>query len=262
MTAVQGNDGDAGLGPSIYAIPLSGTSTMPRQLLSIEERRKLALIASIRHFDIGQILFREGDPATEVFNIISGVVKTVVTLEDGRQTALAFFFSHDLVGMFEAGRYSDTAEAVSPVTTYSLPVATLERLLRNDPNLQLHFLCKISHELRAAQRQAIALGRYGAMQKIALFLDFLDRHPEMHKAGDNRITIPMDRADIADYVGLTVESVSRMLQKLHRGGIIQLEERHVFCINDRPAFDRLIGGAMAADIVLDSTHLRKGDLHD
>ncbi|MGC9269255.1 Crp/Fnr family transcriptional regulator [Acidiphilium sp.] len=240
------------MGPSIYAIPLSGSSTMPRQLLTVDERRKLALIASIRRFSPGEFLFHEGEPATVIFNIIAGVAKSVSSLEDGRQAVVAFFFSHDLVGMFEASRYAQSTQAVTALTAYCLPIDALERMLRHDPNLQLHFLCKVSHELRAAQHQAIALGRYGALQKIGLFLDFLDRHPDMHTDDDDRITIPMDRADIADHVGLTIESVSRMLQQLHRTGVIQLDGRHRFRIINRCALNRLISGAMATDATLDA----------
>ncbi len=235
------------LGPAIYAIPLCGGTTAPRQLLSFEERRKLSHIALTRRFDAGAFLFRETEQATEIFNIVSGVVKTTTTLADGRQSTAAFFFNHDLLGMFEAGYYSQTAEALTSVTSYSFPIDALESLLRKDPDLQFHFFSKVLDELRVAQRQALVLGRFGATQRIALFLDLLDRHPEMHQSGGPSISIPMDRSDIADYVGLTVESVSRTLQRLHRACIIYLDGRHAFEIRDRVAFDRLIGGTVTAD---------------
>ena len=235
------------MGPAIYAIPLCGGMRAPRQLLSFKERRKLSHISSTRRFDAGAFLFQETEQATEIFNIVSGVVKTTTTLADGRQSTAAFFFNHDLLGMFEAGYYSHTAEALTSVTAYSFPIDALELLLRNDPDLQFHFFSKVLDELRVAQRQALVLGRFGAAQRIALFLDLLDRHSEMHRSGGPSISIPMDRADIADYVGLTVESVSRTLQRLHRAGIIHLDGRHAFEIRDRVALDRLIGGVVTAD---------------
>ncbi len=233
-------------GPSIYITQQQGTTRSAQQLLSPDERRRLALLASIQHFEAGDFLFHEGDPATTVYNIISGVAKSVALLEDGRQAVVAFFLNHDLLGMFEAQRYAQSAQAITPLTVYSLPIDALERLLRRDPNLQLHFLCKLSHELRAAQRQAIVLGKFSAIQRVALFLDFLDRHPQMHERDNEQVTIPMDRADIADYVGLRIESVSRVLQKLHRDRVIHVDGRHRFRILDRNAFNRAMGSPVTA----------------
>lgn len=236
---------DGGVGPSIFATTLHGTTRAPRQLLSADERRRLASLASIQRYEAGAYLFHQDDPATAVYNIISGVAKSVTLLEDGRHAVLAFFFHHDLVGMFEGSRYAQSTQAVTPLTAYRLPADALEQLLRRDPNLQLHFLCKLSHELRVAQRQAIMLGKFNAVQRVSLFLDFLDRHPELHERENEQVTIPMDRADIADYVGLRIESVSRVLQKLHRDRVIHVDGRHRFRIIDRDAFNQAMGGAVA-----------------
>lgn len=229
-------------GPRIQAVPLKGGGGQAHQLLSAEEQRELALIASIKHLEPGETLFEAGTRAQAIFNLISGVAKVCEGLADGSQATVAFFFAHDLMGMFENDRYTYTAVALTPVTVYRLPIDGLERVLRRDPNLQMHFLCKISHELRAAQRQAIALGRYDAMQKLALFLDFLDRHPQMHADRPGFVTIPMTRADIADYVGLATESVSRTLHRLQKAKIIDLPSAQLFRIRDRAALERLLSG--------------------
>ncbi|HQT72430.1 MAG: hypothetical protein B7Z59_00365 [Acidiphilium sp. 37-67-22] len=229
-------------GPAIQAIPLRGGDGETHQLLSPSERRELALIASIRHIDAGARLFDAGGRATAIFNIVSGVARVSEVLADGSQATVAFFFANDLLGIFESDHYTYTGTAVTALTVYCLPVDALERLLRRDPSLQLHFLCKLSHELRAAQRQAVALGRYDASQKVALFLDFLAGHPEMHADCKELVTIPMTRADIADYVGLSTESVSRTLQRLRRKGIIELVTSQQFRIRDRARLDRLLTG--------------------
>jgi CRP/FNR family transcriptional regulator len=241
MKSKQSRAPNGAFGPSIYVMHQHGGTRSPQQLLSPDERRRLALLASIQHFEAGEFLFHEGDPATTVYNIISGVAKSVALLEDGRQVVVAFFLNHDLLGMFEERRYAQSAQAITPLTVYSMPIDALEGLLRRDPDLQLHFLCKLSHELRAAQRQAIMLGKFSAVQRVALLLDFLDRHPQMHEYDNEQIMIPMDRADIADYVGLRIESVSRVLQKLHRDRVIHVDGRHRFRILDRDAFNRALG---------------------
>lgn len=232
----------AAAGPAIRAIPMRGGAGAAHQLLSAAERRELALIATIRHVEAGARLFEAGTTAHAIFNIVSGVAKVSEVLADGSQATVAFFFADDLLGMFENGRYAYTATAVTPLTVYCLPTDVLERLLRREPSLQLHFLCKLSHELRAEQRQAIALGRFGAAQKLALFLDFLSRHPQMHTGRSGLISIPMTRADIADYVGLATESVSRTLHRLQHEGIIELVSPQQFRIRDRTRLERLLTG--------------------
>ncbi|MDE8349640.1 MAG: Crp/Fnr family transcriptional regulator [Acidocella sp.] len=232
-------------GPTIQAIPLRGGDGEAHQLLSASERRELALIANIRHIDAGTRLFDAGTRVQVIFNIVSGVVKISDILADGSQATVAFHFAHDLCGMFESDYYIHTGTAVTALTVYCLPIDALERLLRREPSLQLHFLCKLSHELRLAQRQAIALGRYNAMQKLALFLDFLARHPEMHADPTGLVNIPMTRADIADYVGLALESVSRTLHRLHREGIIELVTSQRFRIRDRERLECLLTGESA-----------------
>lgn len=235
-------EAEAAGSPAIRAIPMRDGDGEAHQLLSAAERDELAQIASIRHVDAGARLFDTGAPARAIFNIISGVAKVSEILADGSQATVAFFFAQDLLGMFEHDRYVYTATAVTPLTVYCLPTDALERLLRREPSLELHFLCKLSHELRAEQRLAIALGRYGATRKLALFLDFLNRHPEMHTGRTELITIPMTRADIADYVGLATESVSRALHGLQREGIIELATPQKFRIRDQARLEELLGG--------------------
>ncbi|MGC9271930.1 Crp/Fnr family transcriptional regulator [Acidiphilium sp.] len=235
-------------GPAIQAIPLRGGDGEAHQLLSASDRRDLAMIASIRHIDAGAQLFEAGARAQAIFNIVSGVAKVSEDLADGRQATVAFFFVNDLLGMFESDHYIYTGTAVTPLTVYCLPVDALERLLLREPSLQMHFLCKLSHELRASQRQAIALRRYSAMQKMALFLDFMALHPEMQVDATGLMKIPMSRADIADYIGLTTESVSRALHRLCNEGIVELVTSHQFRIHDRARLDRLVGGDGAVSL--------------
>lgn len=242
----QGDAPEGMAGPSIYATALLGRMQTPRQLLSADERRRLASLASIQRVEAGAYLFHQDDPATAVYNISSGVAKSVALLEDGRRAVLAFFFSHDWAGLFAGSRYTHSAQAVTALRVYSLPVVPLERLLRRDPSLQSHFLCKLSHELRAAQLRTIMLGKFNAIQRVSLFLDFLDRHPDLHEHANEQVTIPMDRSDIADYVGLRVESVSRVLQNMHRDRVIDVDGRHRFRIIDRGAFKLTMSCTAAA----------------
>lgn len=231
------------------AIQIRGGDGEASQLLSTAERRELARIGRIRHVDAGAKLFEADSAAHVIFNIVSGVAKKSGILVDGRQPIVGFFFAHDLLGMmFENGRYTYTATAVTPLTVYCLPIAALEELLRRKPSLQLHFLRKLSYELRAVHRQAVALRCYGPMQKLALFLDCLNRHPQVHTDRTGLVVIPMTRADIADYVGLAPESVSRALRGLQRQGIIELVRYQHFRIRDHVRLKRLLSGDDAGSV--------------
>lgn len=220
----------------------AGLNQGTHPLLSVEERQKLAFIASIRHFPVGGVLFREGDEATEIFILVSGTVKVSRMLGEGNEVVLSFFFPNDLLGLLENGRYVNSAKALTPVTAYSLPLTALERLLRTNPDLQLHFLTKLSHELREAQQHAITLSRSSARAKILMFLNLLKMHNETPEGPKNRISLPMTRVDIADYTGLTVETVSRNFTRLQREGTIHLINPHCLEILDEQLLREILPG--------------------
>ncbi|HQT47239.1 MAG TPA: Crp/Fnr family transcriptional regulator [Acidocella sp.] len=219
--------------PNINALRLrAGLNKGVHPLLSVEEREQLAFIASIRHFPAGGVLFHEGDEAREIFILVSGTVKVSRMSGEGNEVVLSFFFPNDLLGLLENGRYVNSAKALTPVTAYSLPLTALEHLLRTNPDLQLQFLAKLSHELREAQQHAITLSRFSARAKILMFLQLLKMHNAAPDSPKNRIHLPMTRLDIADYTGLTVETVSRNFTRLQREGMIRLNSPHCLEILD------------------------------
>jgi CRP-like cAMP-binding protein len=231
-------------GPSIQAIPFQKSGTKGAlQLLGDAERERLAHIATIVHVPKDTILYHEGDPADCIFNIVEGVAKTYVSLRNGRRRITSFLFPEDLVGLAESGAYCCTAQAVTSLTLYRLTLPALERLFRSDPTLELHFLCKICHDLREAQRHMVALGRNDARGRLAMFLQMLEGHRERHEELDAPIDLPMTRMDIADYSGLTIEAVSRGFQGLQRDGILRFSDARHVAVTDRQRFEELAAAA-------------------
>lgn len=167
------------------------------------------------------------------------MVKTSRRLPQGRRTITAFLFPHDLVGLAQEGRYVNTAVALTPLTVYRMPVVGLERLLRRNPELEYHFLCKVCHELREAQRHAIALGRKDAAGKLAMFFHMLE-HRRPADLRDGQLRLAMSRSDIADYMALSLESVSRTFRALQRDKIIAVKDRRYVRILDRARFEALV----------------------
>jgi CRP/FNR family transcriptional regulator len=233
-------------GPSILGVdpwlPGNPRSGAKHQLLSDEERSRLAVIASIVRFKKGEDVYRAGDRADAIFNIISGVVKTY-SGRDGARIA-AFLFPNDLFGLSEEGAYTNAARALTDVTAYRLPVSALRNRLSKDPLLEYHVICKLCEELRQAQRHAFLLGGRRADARVATFLQMLEQLQMAKGDTANGIYAPMDRSDIAEYVGLSLAAVSRTFGSLVRRNVINFTDRRHVEITDRAAFNQLVANGV------------------
>ncbi|MDA8050382.1 MAG: Crp/Fnr family transcriptional regulator [Rhodospirillales bacterium] len=198
--------------------------------LSAEQRHALARIARLVHFAHGQTIYLQGDPLTHVYTLAAGVVATYRMNDEGVRHITALLFPGDCFGVAEAGRYFNAAEAVTEAEAWQIPFRELAALLEADPRLEWNFLVKALDGVRQAQRHAILLDRHGAVQRIALFLEYLRR--EMPANGGRIVPLPMSRSVIADYTGLSLESVSRSLSALRDAGAIRMEGPHAVEVLD------------------------------
>jgi CRP-like cAMP-binding protein len=227
-------------GPSIAAVALWGSSKGKRtQLFTDEERAQLSVMASVVRFKKKMQIYREGDRAGAVFNIISGVVKAYRVLPDKTERISAFLFADDLFGLAEEGKYVNSATAVTAATAYRLPVPVLESQLRKDPALEFHVICKLCHDLREAQRHAFLLGRRGALSKVAMFFQLLDHYQAARGESTKDLYLPMSRSDVAEYVGMSLEAVSRSFHTLATRGIINFSNKRIVKIVDRTQLEML-----------------------
>ena len=122
------------------------------QLLSEEERVRLAAISTLVRFKRGETIFTEGDECHSIFNVISGVVSTYQSEADGQHHIAAFLYPDDLFGLAEEGRYISSAKAITPVAAYAISTSALRQLLSNDAHLDFQFVVTLSQGLRRAQR--------------------------------------------------------------------------------------------------------------
>src|SRR6185503_366507 len=225
--------------PSIRAIPFDHTwpAGLATELLTDQQRRHLAEIATVRFVPPRTTLFHAGDQAESVFIVSRGVMKAYRELRNGKQRVMAFLFPSDVLGLAEGGRYVNNAQALTPATLYGIRMDTLKDSFRRDFALQFHFLCKVTHELRESQRQTIGIARRDASGKLATFLEMLQRNSslreEAEEAPPGSIWLPMSRADIASYLGLTQETLSRAAARLKRHGIVKFPDRRHVQITDR-----------------------------
>ncbi len=165
----------------------------------------------------GQALFFEGDPAEAYYAIVRGTVRCCRMTPDGRRQIFRFAGAESLLGVGCQERHGYTVEAVTEVVAHRHPMAGLEAEMAN-PVVRNRVLEGLRAELAATRTQLMLLGRMSAAEKLANFLLTVT-------AGGRSgfVELPMSRADIADYLGLTIETVSRKLNALHALGVICLE---------------------------------------
>jgi CRP-like cAMP-binding protein len=184
------------------------------------------------------MIYREESPAQWVFAVAEGVVKSYRDLPSGKRVVNAFLFARDLFGLAENGRFLSSAQTVTHTTLYRLPVEDLTALLKRDPELQFQFLTKVTHELRESQRRMILRGRRDAVGRLAMFLTLMaGLNPTA--CTDCKISLPMSRSDIADFLGLSLETVSRAAGALERRRLVTFESRHLARIVDAAGLTKL-----------------------
>jgi CRP/FNR family transcriptional regulator len=186
-------------------------------------------------------IYREGGHADAVFNIISGVAKACQRDAGGAEHTVAFLFPDDLFGLAQEGRYMNSIKALTPVTAYRIPVSALRSRLMGDPALEFHVIAKLCHELRQAQRHAFLLASRRTLAKLAMFLQMLEELQAARGETAGEIYLPMDRTDIAEYVGVSLAALSRAFRTLTTRGILQCRDRRHVKVADRDHFDMLAG---------------------
>jgi CRP/FNR family transcriptional regulator len=192
------------------------------------EREKLNNIAHLRRFSKGATILAEGEEAGIVGNVIEGVLKMQKTQPDGRQQIVGLLVPTDMFGRVFTGTSDFAIEAATDVTLCCFDKRRFEALLLEHPRLEHQVMLSILDELDAARDWITLLGAQTVAQKLASFLLTLCRRWPAIGCGlspDHRhieINVPITRADMAQYLGTTVETISRTVQSLARAGLIEV----------------------------------------
>ncbi|WP_051341433.1 helix-turn-helix domain-containing protein [Azospirillum halopraeferens] len=190
------------------------------------------------------MLFSEGDAAGDLYRVIDGMVRIYKLLPDGRRQIVGFLQAGDMMGLTLGPCYLYTAETVTTCSLQRLPRSRFEALMEAQPALARSLHARTATELVAAQDHMLLLGRKTAVEKVASFLLLLaTRSRSASSLGGRRVRLPMSRNDIADYLGLTTETVSRAFTKLKTGGLIRLLEGGLVEIVDRDGLAGTTEGA-------------------
>lgn len=184
----------------------------------------LFCIAARKSYLAREAVVWEGDPGRSVFEVVSGVVKLYKLTPDGRRQVTGFVYPGQMLGLVHREHYIYTAEAVTDAVLCLYPRGKLEQLTDRTPGLARGLLTLAQNDLIAAQEQMLLLGRKSATEKIATFLLNLSRDNEARGESGDRLFLPMTRTDIGDYLGLTTETVSRVMNRFKDVGLIELRQ--------------------------------------
>lgn len=193
--------------------------------------------APTTHYNSGETVVFEADQAANVYSLTSGLLRLSKLLPDGRRQIAGFLFPGDFLGITMEEEHAFTAEAVAPSTLCRFPRRHFDDFIAKHPALERRLYAVAAHELAAARQQLVLLGRKTATERIASFLLMLAGRCHSQTSGE--ISFPMSRADIADYLGLRIETVSREISALKAARVIQLTGRQSFRIVDREQLEQL-----------------------
>ena len=207
-----------------------------------EDMGRMATIRNAHRVEAGETFVSEGEAAMHLFNITEGSVKVYKLMPDGRRQITGFLFAGDLLGLAVNDTYTYSAEALTPVSVCQFPRRQLERLLDEFPKMEKRMLAIASNELAAAQEQMMLLGRKTAQERIASFLLMLARREERADGSGDALRLTMTRTDIADYLGLTTETASRVFTSFKKRGWIELEAGNRVILTDRDTLEELATG--------------------
>ena len=227
--------------------PCQGCEVRDKAVCGVLDTESLELIRKIgRTLEIGagRTLFHEGDPAKRVFTLTQGTMKLYKLLNDGRRQITGFLRPGNFLGMSVDDEHAFSAEALEDAQLCWFPRSRFDDFVESYGSMERELYRMAAHELSAARQQMVLLGRKTATERLASFLLlFIEEVSGADKAPRRMVRLPMNRADIADYLGLTKETVSRVFSAFRRERLVRLEAIDQIEILDLPGLKRLAESA-------------------
>jgi CRP/FNR family transcriptional regulator len=189
-------------------------------------------LATTVELHAGDTLFEQGDPASYVYNIVEGRLRQYALLADGRRQITGFARPGDFLGLTLEATRTTTSEAITPTVACRFGKTELGRLSDAYPKICRRMLELKEHELEVTQGQLVALGRKSPVERVASFLWHELEANGLQYAAKPSFQLEMTRGDIADYLGLTIETVSRTFTKLRQTGTISLPRAEQVIVED------------------------------
>lgn len=206
-----------------------------------DELEALSAIGRRKIFRSGQVVTWSGDPNSLCANIVSGALKVTASTEDGREQIVGLLYRGDFMGQPFQDEATLTVTALTETDLCLFPRPGFETALGEHCNLERQLLKRTMASLDEARKLLLSLGRMNAQERIAGFLlDVVDRTAPDEVQGPLRIELPISRGEMADFLGLTIETVSRQLTKLRNADVIAFDKGDRSCtIVDRDALQAI-----------------------
>jgi len=180
-------------------------------------------------------IYGADEPAEYIYKVLSGSVRTYKLLDDGRRQIGAFYLPGDIFGLESSGSHRFSAEAICETVVIAIKRTTLAALAQTDAAIARELWQMTARELDHVHDQMVLLGRSSAMERVATFLLEMSSRAQNH----NEFELPMSRQDIADYLGLTIETVSRTISAIERKALIELAGSRKVRLRNRAALRNL-----------------------
>lgn len=198
--------------------------------------------SSLRRVEEKELLFAEGDHVSHVYRVETGALALYKVLADGRRQVIGFAYPGDIVGLGLDDKYSMNAQAVKSTRVRCLTALSLHKSAANDPELSLKLYETIARELAATRDLMLTTGQRSAIERVAGFLLALSRRNRRNSQDPASLELPMTRTDIGDFLGLTIETVSRTFTKLRIMGLIELPHSNEVKLHDIDTLEELAEG--------------------
>lgn len=206
-----------------------------------EELSRLENTKSYANFDAGQPIIWRGDELTHFSSLVTGLASLSRTLEDGRTQIVGLLLPSDFIGRPGREFVDFDVTAVTNVTLCRFERKPFEALVHEIPHVSQRVMEMALDELNAAREWMVLLGRKTAREKIATFVEMIVRRDTVPLHGPQEHVLPLTREEIADFLGLTLETVSRQLSVMKKEGIIAFSDRRSFSIKDLEALHEATG---------------------
>ena len=211
-------------------LEMRGASPLPSALGDA-----FVLMGTSMRFERNAEIYGEDEPAEYFYKVVLGAVRTYKLLSDGRRQISAFHLPGEVFGLEAGANYRFTAEAVASATILAVKRSALVALAARHSDVANELWVLTAGDLGRAQEHMLLLGRRNAEERVATFILDMARRA----AGGQAIELPMSRQDIADYLGLTIETVSRTLTHLENQAAIELASSRRICVRNQKALQRL-----------------------
>ena len=188
-----------------------------------------AIVQRARPLHKDDHVYRENQPFTTVYAVRSGAFKAYTVSENGEQQITQFYLPGEIFGIdgLSRNRYASSVVALETSSVCAIPFDRLQKLSATVPALQRNTFQLMSQTIVAEQKMIVLLGKYSAERRVAAFLERISGHQIQRKLSASRIRLPMSRTDIGCYLGLTVETVSRIFSRFQKIGLLNIEHREV-----------------------------------